>query len=157
MIKSFRNFRFDKLSPLIRKTFGEQFVGVENSGVDALFPPSGVGRPRKRRRSEDGADPFKKEPSRPTSEHKGAKIAEFYLVARDSVDNELYVFVEWEGTADPPGSWIPWVSLAQESKDWVEWHMEKQFPCFNLFRSPPILRCLDSVVTLVDDSDSGAL
>ena len=37
VVKSFRNYNYERISPIIAKSFGNEFVGVEGSGIEALF------------------------------------------------------------------------------------------------------------------------
>src|SRR5690349_5717066 len=83
-------------------------------------------------------------------------IAHVHLIARDSKDEQLYVFVEWGAKVQPAGSWILFSSLTPSTREWVCWDWEEKFPCLDFNRFAPVLRCTSSLVTLVVDDSSDA-
>ena len=48
VISAFREIKYDKLTPIITKVFGStEFISIEDSGINELFPPPRRGRPPK--------------------------------------------------------------------------------------------------------------
>ena len=98
--KSLRNYDYDSITPMLTNSFGANFVGVADSGIELLFPVRGPGRPRKRPIDLDSKlSPLGQPPSRPvtleSSTYRNRPIAQIHLIARDIADADLYVFVEW--------------------------------------------------------------
>ena len=98
--KSLRNYNYRNVTPHITATFGPKYVGVQDSGIASLFPVRGPGRPPKRSMEQDTSDLIKKPLIRPprlqSSDYPDKLIAHIHLIARDTKDEQLYVFVEWE-------------------------------------------------------------
>ena len=95
--KSLRNYNYRNVTPHITATFGPKYVGVQDSGIGSLFPVRGPGRPPKRSLEQDTSGLIKKPLIRPprlqSSDYPDNLIAHIHLIARDTKDEQLYVFV----------------------------------------------------------------
>jgi hypothetical protein len=143
IVSSFRAFDFKAYNPVVSKVFGEHFVLDPGSGLEELFPPRRVGRPKKQKlaakRERKASDPT------PLTNILGQAI--------DSATKDVYVLVQWAGEILEEATWTPLNCLSSNTKSWWVSQAELRFPCIDLDKDTPILRISGGLVTLIiDDS-----
>ena len=147
--KSLRNYRYKDITPHISTVFGAMYVGLQDSGIATLFPVRGPGRPPKHSQPDDKSDfikqPLIKPPRLQSSDYPNKPISHVHILATDIVDEQSYVFVEWEGEVQPAGCWVRYSSLTPATRAWLLWDLEARFPCFDFTRFAPRQRCESSV------------
>ena len=110
--------------------FDEHFVLDPGSGVEELFPPRRVGRPKKQKlaakRDRKASDP--------------TQLTNILGPAIDSATKDVYVLVQWAGETLEEATWTPFNCLSPNTKSWWVSQAELRFPCIDLEKDAPILR-----------------
>ena len=169
VVDSFYSFNFEHYSPRLLEIFGEDCVGVADSGISSLFPRRPRGRPRATRLASNitlrkkadskhapaGSLPlpadYSSSSALPSVPH---RITDILFQAMDTESKRLYVFLEWKNTDAMDCCWAKLSSLSDETRDWWEVEMEKRWPLLNLFTDAPSLRITGGPVTLIFDDSS---
>ena len=153
---SFQKYQIERVAPLVEARFGTDFIGRRGSDIAACLLTRARGRPRP---SDDDGCFFP--PSRPQSlrvlaphlPEDGVAMC-LHLVARDSVDGKLYVFVEWPDHFSTRTTWVSWSSLSEQIKRWLQWNLEYRLPRCDIISNAPQMRCTGGPVVVIFDDDS---
>ena len=81
IVASFRVFAFDAYNPAISTLFGASFVVDPGSGIEALFPPRRVGRPKMQKLTA----------KRDASDSDSSSLVDILGQARDAATKEVFV------------------------------------------------------------------
>ena len=87
-------FDFGVYNPVIAHYFGEATVLDPGSGIEALFPPRPVGRPKKQKLQ---AKKDNKAPETP--------LVDILAQATDNETKESFLLIQWAGTPNEDISW----------------------------------------------------
>jgi hypothetical protein len=173
VIDSFHTFNFDHYTPRIRDVLGDAFVGVANSGIDALFPRRPRGRPRVAKlasritlRADDAdddidrkhSDSFLPAPADYSSSNSlpsaDNRIQDILFQAIDVKSKRTYVFLQWKNGELSDGTWAKHSSLTGPTMDWWDMEVEKRWPMVDLSQEAPELRITGGIVTMIFDESS---
>ena len=145
IVRSFRDFKFETYNPVISRIFDATFVADTGSGIDALFPPRHVGRPKRLRLS-----------AKTESKHSATSpLLDIVGQATDAATKEVYVLVHWLNARSKEAMWIPTSNLTDVTQNWWLSELEKRFPWIDLAKET-VLRISGGPVTLIDDDSSDA-
>ena len=155
--KSLKNYKYEDVTPSLQASFGAASIGMEDSGVGALFHVRGPGRPPKNQQAIPSSI-FQNPLCRPSrllsSTNAQQPITHIHFIAKDMTDDQFYVFVEWSEKKSPAGSWIPLSSLTPATRKWFDWEWSSRFPSLDVKTCAPTIRCTSSLVTLIVDDSS---
>ena len=85
VVRAFRKFDYKSYSPILAQVFGADAVADPGSGIEELFPPKPVGRPRKQRLEAK------------TSGGSLRLIEDILFQATDGQTGSAFVMVYWKG------------------------------------------------------------
>jgi hypothetical protein len=132
-----RKFDFGVYNTVIAHYFGEATVLDPGSGIEALFPPRPVGRPKKQKLQ------AKKDNKSPET-----SLVDILAQATDIETKETFLLVHW---ANEDISWTPVRLLSIFTHDWWLSESERRFPYIDLTKEAPALRITGGPVTVIFD------
>ena len=97
ILASLRKFDFGVYHPVIAHYFGEATVLDPGSGIEALFPPRPVGRPKKQKLTSK-------------KDNKASETTPLVDILAQAIGNEtkeVFLLVQWAGSHDENISWTP--------------------------------------------------
>ena len=144
IVASFRMFAFATYNSVIPPLFGEDYVLHPGSGIDALFPPRPVGRPKKRRLAA----------KRDMKDAETSSVLDILAQVIDSLTKESFVLVHWAGSAVQEATWTSMASLSADTRVWWSSEAERRFPFIDLAKESPVFRITGGPVTVIFDESA---